>query len=512
MAQGIFYEPYLQSIEGKVRDLGQNERDAVQKATTAEVDVAQAKGSTAARKVVIDEYKNIFQSLKQQAGGVFDALLTKSQSVWSAIGNSLKTAMLNAIKDVVTSRVAAMLMGLLYGTRVTFASGGGMAGQPVFGGGGGGILSGLGLAAAGVGSGGGAGILGGLGFGTAGGGTSGGAGLGQVAQMAGAPGGTSGFTGPVGGGGGSAYPVSGGAAAGPGGILGALKGNLSGLKSFFGFGSDTGVDLGNGMGATGSWIWQNGTMLQKLQALGKSNAALVGGSVLAMDGLLGSRRGTWTGAGEAAAGGAMIGFKYGGPLGAAIGAVAGFLAGVGEKIAGVESPENEAKRLVKQIYSLNIDTATARQIVTIAKQGYAGHVSMAVRSPEVRKLLQLYADSTGQKSNLFLNDPHGVYLSQTGGSLYQSAVYNNGTPYTYPSGLGTSGPAGTTIPTGSPFGGQVVVQVSPEETANLWATGVAAGIAGNPRQVASSAVSGGTASSARVNGAIMTLAPNMLAF
>jgi hypothetical protein len=37
---------------------------------------------------------------------VFDALLTKSQSVWSAIGNSLKTAMLTAIKDVVTSRVS----------------------------------------------------------------------------------------------------------------------------------------------------------------------------------------------------------------------------------------------------------------------------------------------------------------------------------------------------------------------------------------------------------------------
>jgi ABC-type Fe3+ transport system permease subunit len=60
----------------------------------AEVDVAQAKGAISTRKIVVDEYKSIFQSLKQQAGGVFDALFTKSQSVWSAIGNSLKTALL----------------------------------------------------------------------------------------------------------------------------------------------------------------------------------------------------------------------------------------------------------------------------------------------------------------------------------------------------------------------------------------------------------------------------------
>ena len=75
--------------------------------------------------------------------------MTKSQSVWSAIGNSLKTALLTAIKDVVTSRVAAMLMGMFYGTPVSFAVGRGLAGgQPVFGGAGlpafaeGGITSG----------------------------------------------------------------------------------------------------------------------------------------------------------------------------------------------------------------------------------------------------------------------------------------------------------------------------------------------------------------------------------
>ena len=82
--------------------------------------------------------RQIFDSLKQQAGGVFDALLTKSQSVWKAIGNSLKTALLTAIKEVVTSRVAATLMYMFTGQKVSFAGGG--AGP----GGSGGMLGGLG--------------------------------------------------------------------------------------------------------------------------------------------------------------------------------------------------------------------------------------------------------------------------------------------------------------------------------------------------------------------------------
>ena len=133
MAQGIFYEPYLQQIESKIRELGQHEKDVLQKAATSEVDVTQVKGAIATRKIVTDEYRNIFQTLKQEAGGVFDALVTKSQSVWSAIGNSLKTALLTAIKDVVTSRVAAMLMQLFVPGASVEMRQSGMGGGGVFG-------------------------------------------------------------------------------------------------------------------------------------------------------------------------------------------------------------------------------------------------------------------------------------------------------------------------------------------------------------------------------------------
>ncbi|MCX6619984.1 MAG: hypothetical protein NTY38_02670 [Acidobacteria bacterium] len=47
--------------------------------------------------------------------------------------------------------------------------------------------------------------------------------------------------------------------------------------------------------------------------------------MLALDGL---RRGGITGLAETTAGGAMIGFKFGGPVGAAIGAAAGAVAGI----------------------------------------------------------------------------------------------------------------------------------------------------------------------------------------
>jgi hypothetical protein len=41
----------------------------------------------------------------------------------------------------------------------------------------------------------------------------------------------------------------------------------------------------------------------------------------------------------------------------------------------------------------------ARQVAGIAQQKYAGHVSIAVRDPDVRKML-LYSEITGQKMPL----------------------------------------------------------------------------------------------------------------
>jgi hypothetical protein len=56
------------------------------------------------------------------------------------------------------------------------------------------------------------------------------------------------------------------------------------------------------------------------------------------------------------------------------------------------------KKLVKEIYGMDINNAMADQIVAIAKQSFGGQHDVAVRSPQVRELLRLYAQTTGQKS------------------------------------------------------------------------------------------------------------------
>jgi hypothetical protein len=203
---------------------------------------------------------------------------------------------------------------------------------------------------------------------------------------------------------------------------------------------------------------------------GVAGAALAGGGMmLAQQGLLGSSRGTWGGVAEGTAGGAMIGMQMGGPLGAVIGAVAGFGIGIGEKLAGVESPENEAKRLVKQLYGVSIDTAMAKQIVSIAQSKYAGHVSIAVRDPEVRKMLELYAQGTGQKMPLSATTPRGGSLAEMGGNLYQQASYVNGTPYTFQSSLPVLGGLG---------GGTYQAPGSPNAAAGMGPTYVSLNIGG----------------------------------
>jgi hypothetical protein len=186
-------------------------------------------------------------------------------------------------------------------------------------------------------------------------------------------------------------------------------------------------------------------LLGSLKRFGASPLAKAGagtaGMMLAQYGLLGNARGTAGGVFEGALGGAALGFSLApgpaGLLGAGIGAAAGLGVGLGEMLAGVESPRNEAKRLVQSLYHISINNTTADQVVSMANQTYGGRVSVAVRSPEVRRMLGLYAAGTGQ-GNLFQASsdmPHGASLVESGGRLYQQATYQYGQAYTQSSNL-----------------------------------------------------------------------------
>jgi hypothetical protein len=303
--------------------------------------------------------------------------------------------------------------------------------------------------------------------------------------------------------GGSGAPsILGGGSVGGGGFsLSNIKGSLAGLRNF--------VINPKIWDATGtSFGAYAGSVLT-------SPAATTAGMLLGTSGLMGSHRGTWGGIAMGTAGGALvgagIGAQFGGPagalLGAGIGAVAGFGIGLGEKLFGVESPENEAKRLVKQIYSINIDNSTAKQIASIAQQKYAGHVSVAVRDPDVRKMLMLYSEATGQHMPLSATTPYGGSLAEMNSKLYQQAIYaNGGQAYAYQSGLPVMGaPAGGA--NALPMPGQMTLQV------NVQGQGAAQFVAGQvvtPEFVQAQWSSAGAASNGRLTNSAMIQQPGLV--
>ncbi len=185
--------------------------------------------------------------------------------------------------------------------------------------------------------------------------------------------------------------------------------------------------------------------------LGKASL-MMGGSYLAQRGLMGKDMGTWKGVAEGTAGGAMIGFTMGGPFGALIGAGVGFGIGLGEKIFGVESKQTQAKHLVKSIYGFDINNGMADQIVGVAQSKYGGTVSVAVRDPEIRQALELFAMGTGRYLPPSASTPRGGAIEEIGGHLYQTPMYQYGRPYSYQSSIPTVagiasqllGPSGST--------------------------------------------------------------------
>lgn len=466
-------------IRARIAEVTQQRQDLrgqQQEATDAAIQAARESAAIRQGQLIRDENRRIFDSFKRQAEGVFDALLAKSQSIWSAIGNSLKTALLTAIKDVVSSRVAAMLMQLFTGQKVTFQQGGM---------GGGGMLGKLG------------GILG----------------VGAVPVFAGgAPGATPPFV-PSGGGVPSIIPSvfgsptgatppfvpSTGGAAGTGGIFSKAgwAGFLPGLKSFFGIGGS--VQLAPGVATT----WEAATLGQKLSSIGKSNAALMAGAMLAFDGL---RRGGFTGMAETTAGGAMIGFKFGGPLGAAIGAAAGLVAGIVRLF--VKGADEKAKAKIKALYGVDIsDKGVLKQIVDTAKSAFGGNLDLAIRSPQVRDLIQVYAMTTGQKPTGMPGTVTPLSLVETAGSLFQSPSYNNGSPLPGLSGLPSLDKIGGGTPSAA---GPTVINITVPGAKEFFEKETVRVVVENPRAVQSAAMTATKANAGRREMTGLQLSPGLI--
>jgi len=412
-----------------------------QDSTDAAIQGARETAAARQAQLIRDQNERIFESFKRQAEGVFDALLTKSQSIWAAIGNSLKTALLTAIKDVVSSRVAAMLMQLFTGTRVSLAGGGAAGGGTP------GRLGGLiGIGAAPV-------------FGQGAGGP--------------IPGGAAGGWGTP-----PFIPSSGG---------GGWSSLVGGWKDFFGFGG--GVQYAPGKAVT----WEAATMGQKLSALGRSNAALLGGATLAMMGL---QRGGVSGLAMTTAGGALIGFKYGGPLGAAIGGGVGAVAGLVRLF--VKGAQEKAREKIKAAYGVDIrEKKILAEIVNIAKLGFGGNLDMAIRSPQIRDLVELYALSTGQSTSGLPATVRPVSLVQTGGSLFQTS-----------SGGLTLDRIGSGVP--SSAAGPTVINITVPGAKEFFEKETVRVVVENPRAVQSAAMTATKASAGRREMTGLQLSPGLI--
>ena len=514
MAQGIFDDESIKTITDRIQVITDEEKAALSKNSNSQIQVEAVKGAVAVKNTTQQYYQSIFQSLKQQAGGVFDALVTKSESVWKAIGNSLKTAILTAIKDVVTSRIATALMNMFVpGAGASMKQRGGMGKQA-----GGGLLGLLGLGAVpSFGAGGGA--TGGtppfLPSPAGGGqGSWGGSGV-SLDQLYNLPLSHSNPASVVGPGGTATFAdmpssaANSGTAGSPLGQLSKLfsKGSgqsrmeaLQGLAVMAGLGMVTsGMQKGNaGMTVAGGAAMGYG-MAGQMGMTGYGGAITGAGAGLFLDGM---RRGGKLGVAESAGGGAVVGMQFGGPLGAAIGAGAGFLAGVVRLF--IKGAAEKAHDKIKQIYGVDIsDKKFLKQIVDMTNQTYGGNLDVAIRSKDIRDMILLYAQSTGQSTKGMPAQMSSLSLVQTGGSLYQAPSYQNGTQL---SGLGGL-PSVDSISAGSSSGAGSPTIVVP---LNIDGNTVGTAVIQNGRVVAQGAISAMKSNAGRRELTALQLSPGLV--
>jgi hypothetical protein len=204
--------------------------------------------------------------------------------------------------------------------------------------------------------------------------------------------------------------------------------------------------------------------------------------------LAGLQRGGLSGLAMTTAGGAMVGFKYGGPLGAAIGAGIGAIAGIARLF--VKGAEEKARAKIRATYGVDIrDKGVLRQIVETAKQAFGGNLDAAIRSQQVRDLIELYAMTTGQSTAGLPPTVRPVSLIQQGGMLYQQTF--------------AAGATATLdrIAAGAPATGPIVINISVPGAKEFFEKETVRVVVENPRAVQSAALNATRANAGRRPGA-----------
>jgi tape measure domain-containing protein len=452
-AKLISEEAFVQVRDALLRESGERARD-VEAEFISEIELLRLKSANKSAQVQRDLIRDTFNDIKRSAGSVFDQFVRDAKGVFGTIGALLKTALLTPIKEVFTDEVARLLtpaLAQIRGARGGGGSAGGVAG----------LFSLLGQRSA----------------------------FGQVANAVGGPGGTGGFAGPVSAAsiglgsygslpqiiGANGQPVNiGSGGAGAVGQLGALAGAKGLLTQLGQIGATSKLFSGGIYGA-------------------KGGALLAGGGILAADGL---RRGGLVGTLETAAGGALIGAKFGGPIGALIGGAIGLGAGLIRNL--FKSANEKAREKIKTIYGVDISsTQILGQVVAVAKQTFGGDLDLAIRSSDIRDLVELYALSTGQSARGIAAKIQPVTLSTSGGVTGILQNYSNGQPMS----IGSSQAAGPTV---------IQVTLDGASSAAFLQGQTVNAIESNPRAVAGASAAAQQSNLGRQQAAVSQLNPGLL--
>ena len=132
-----------------------------------------------------------------------------------------------------------------------------------------------------------------------------------------------------------------------------------------------------------------------------------------------------------------------------------------------------------------------------------GRTAMAIRSQQVRDLVQLYAMSTGQPTRGMPATVHPLDVVQTGGSLYQSPGYSNGSVLPGFGGLPTLDTIAGGVASGAGLGTTVVnLQIDSKTVGNV--------IIQNGRVVAQGAINAMKANAGRRELTALQLSPSLV--
>ncbi len=96
-----------------------DDRLGIERDTEAAITSAALKEAATRADAIREHNRTIFDDFKRESEGVFDDMERNGENLFQALGHSLKNAFLTAIKDIVTSRVAAGLTQLVTGQKVT---------------------------------------------------------------------------------------------------------------------------------------------------------------------------------------------------------------------------------------------------------------------------------------------------------------------------------------------------------------------------------------------------------